>query len=271
MNSHDKYIKYKTKYLNLKNNINGGGDADFDPEKYTFEDLICKKITPKQWENFYDKKTKFRKKELIGQTKTNSYINRHDLLDKTYIYFIHFNGGRHYKVAINKNTITVAELDADQNTNPSNDKENKSTVHFEKCYSAEWKYDNFMILKTFQGYWYGFDASADRSHGNSLLININNNNEYMFIGKYILLFNTNEKIIDFISYVGNNDIPYPIAVGTENFYYISNNNIYVIIKNNLQTDINLANMAEIVTEIFDFNDKNELNNVNILHISYKNL
>lgn len=232
MNNHDKYIKYKLKYLKLKNIIGEDFESEFDPNKYTFEDLLCKKITPNQWDDFYDKKIEFRKKELAGQTKTNSYINRNDFSDKTYFYFIHWNGGRHYKVGINKNAITVAELDSDnKNIRPTNNNESKYIIHFEKCNFAEWKYDKFMTFKTFEGYWYGFDASADRLHGNSLLININNNNEYMFIGLYILLFKTNEKIVDFIAYIGNNDIPYPVAVGSENLYFFLDDNIYVINKN----------------------------------------
>ena len=56
--------------------------------------------------------------------------------------------------------------------------------------------------------------------GNSILLHINNN-KYMLIGNTILLFTTinKEKIIKFISPIGNSEVSYPYAIG-ENYTYL---------------------------------------------------
>ncbi len=43
---------------------------------------------------------------------------------------------------------------------------------------------------------------------------------YMFFGRCLEVFTITEKILHFISHVGNNDVPYAYAVGKENVYLI---------------------------------------------------
>lgn len=54
--------------------------------------------------------------------------------------------------------------------------------------------------------------------GNSILLKIDIHN-YVFIGEKIYSFTTNHEIVEFISPVGNNDVPYPYAIDTSNNYY----------------------------------------------------
>lgn len=78
------------------------------------------------------------------------------------------------------------------------------------------KIDNQIIRITeFLGYWYGFDIRNSKYDGNSVLIHIENK-KYMFVGYYIYTFEFEENIIDFISPLGNNDVPYPVAY-TKNY------------------------------------------------------
>lgn len=58
----------------------------------------------------------------------------------------------------------------------------------------------------------------DRIDGNTILLQLNNGNEYMYIGGEIYTFTTSDNIIDYISPIGNNDVPYPYAIGTQNVY-----------------------------------------------------
>ena len=68
-----------------------------------------------------------------------------------------------------------------------------------------------------------FSGAANNSsefHGNTLLIECENN-EYVYIsGLEIIKFKTEDKIIDFISLMGNNMTPYAYAIGEKYTYFI---------------------------------------------------
>uniref|UniRef100_A0A6C0C961 Uncharacterized protein n=1 Tax=viral metagenome TaxID=1070528 RepID=A0A6C0C961_9ZZZZ len=50
-------------------------------------------------------------------------------------------------------------------------------------------------------------------------------NEYIYIGSEIFSFNTIDKIIDYVSPVGNNDVPYPYAIDNNGNYYLLIENV----------------------------------------------
>jgi hypothetical protein len=117
-------------------------------------------------------------------------------------FLIHDNGGRPFKVVANTKEIIVYKCDYDNNK--------------DKC-----NYDKVCARFTkFVGYWTGFDSSSYAMHGNSILIKISNN-EYVFIGWDIYSFKTTDVIEDYISPVGNNDVPYPVAYATNNVYFLT--------------------------------------------------
>lgn len=65
------------------------------------------------------------------------------------------------------------------------------------------------------------------SNGNSFLLHINNN-KYMYIGEHIYTFNTlkkDERIINFYGYLGNSNLVYPYAISNDNIYFLMPNNI----------------------------------------------
>lgn len=55
--------------------------------------------------------------------------------------------------------------------------------------------------------------------GNSFVIKLSNK-KYAFIGHELYKFTTTDDIIDYASPVGNSDVPYPVAFGTENLYFM---------------------------------------------------
>ena len=56
--------------------------------------------------------------------------------------------------------------------------------------------------------------------GNTILAQISGN-KYLFIGPWIYEFETkNEKIIEYHSQVGNSGVPYPLAIGENNVYFL---------------------------------------------------
>lgn len=91
-------------------------------------------------------------------------------------------------------------------------------------------YKLLMTINTYEKFYAGIDTNPDSVHGNTILIHLESN-IYMYIGSEIYLFETidNELITNYVSAIGNNDVPYPYAVGTNNTYfmleysYVSNN------------------------------------------------
>ena len=56
--------------------------------------------------------------------------------------------------------------------------------------------------------------------GNTILAQVSGN-KYLCIAEFIYEFETkNEKILKYYSHVGNSDVPYPLAVGENNVYFL---------------------------------------------------
>lgn len=55
--------------------------------------------------------------------------------------------------------------------------------------------------------------------GNSMLFRVRGN-KYIFVGDIIYAFETSDKILKYFSPIEGSDVPYPVAVGTENTYLL---------------------------------------------------
>lgn len=121
-------------------------------------------------------------------------------------YFIHDNGGRPFKVHINKNINVYKYLDIDDYS--------KKPVLFIKDFI------NFFIgkspLNSITESSGGFGKDFD---GNTILVHTKED-EYIYIGESIFKFYSFSPIIDYVSPVGNNDVPYPYAIDKEGNYYL---------------------------------------------------
>lgn len=76
----------------------------------------------------------------------------------------------------------------------------------------------------------GYGKSFD---GNSILLHLKDNT-YLYIGNCIYTFQSESKIIEYLSPVGNNDVPYPWAKDEDDNYYLLIEN--VMIKSNKLID-----------------------------------
>lgn len=121
-------------------------------------------------------------------------------------YFTHDNGRRPYCVEINHNgrMVKVSEY---------KEHETYNIIH------------NFEFINIFVG-WSPLIPMTEFSRGygpdfdgNSILLETDEN-EYIFIGHKIIKFKSKSKIREFVSPVGNNDVPYPYAIDEENNYYL---------------------------------------------------
>lgn len=123
------------------------------------------------------------------------------------------------------------------------------------------KYKLLYNITNHEGYWIGYDTSSYKFHGNTLLIKINKK-KYIYIGNMnIYEFTFPEPIIHYISMMGNNDIPEPLAI-TEK--YIITPSIMVYYKrSDFMTPIKLQYTKLIVSETYG--------NIGINSLPYKKL
>ena len=136
---------------------------------------------------------------------TKTYISRSDIKEPI-TYKIVDNGDKPWRVTITPTKITINTF---------------------KTETEDYKWKDYTKLiqeiDEFEGYWTGYDSRELVKHidwsGNSLLIKIDENT-YTSIGYNIYTFRTNEKIIDYLSPMGNNDVSYPVAIGENNVYFM---------------------------------------------------
>jgi len=122
-------------------------------------------------------------------------------------FYTHNNGGRPFKVQINKNIIII-------NNNNNNNQE-----------LYRYKFDNIFIGKSIKNKMTTFSGGyGDQFDGNTILLKIVNN-DYIYIGNKIIKFKSIDEIVSYFSYVGNNDVPYPYAIDKIGNYYLINENL----------------------------------------------
>lgn len=128
-------------------------------------------------------------------------------------YETHDNGGRPFKVEIDpeENNNTVVRV---YYKNEEMQLEPIVTFDAKKVFVGKSPINN---MTNFSG-GHGFEFD-----GNSILLELNEN-QYEFIGDKIFSFTSLNKIVDYISPVGNSDVPYPYAID-------ENGNVYLLIEN----------------------------------------
>lgn len=133
--------------------------------------------------------------------------------EKEQIYYTHDNGSRPFKVRVVKKMVNIYK-DTKIYNNPDAD------------INAKLEYDTLVLsLVDYKKIFIGNDPKHRSFKGNSIVIEIIPNN-YLYIGSEIYTFKTKDEIIDYKSPIGNNDVPYPYAIGTKNTYLMIEN-IYI--------------------------------------------
>ncbi len=136
---------------------------------------------------------------------------------KANTYYIHNNGGRPFKVTIDDHRMSIYRMTE---------------------YDPEWKYEDTPYLsiplsgkkvfipkshpKTPCAH---FERPTKKFKGNSILLQVDPHT-YLYVGGcYVYMFETEDEILEYYSPVGNSDVPYPWAVGTENVYFLIENGV----------------------------------------------
>lgn len=131
-------------------------------------------------------------------------------------YFTHNNGGRPFMVVFNGNNVDIYTYSS--NFNHERDLTPKDYyVHIKSYKNIHKKF----IGKSIKG----DDATNLPSSfglGNSILLQITNK-KYVFIGSFIYEFEPEDEITQYYSMIGNSDVPYPVAIGEKNVYFLIEN------------------------------------------------
>jgi len=121
-------------------------------------------------------------------------------------YFIHDNGGRPFQVVISGKKVSVYEQ---SNWKDWEDETGKDYTKLIKTFSK--------VKKIF----IGKDRKLGRKFdGNSILLQLSKD-KYVYIGSWIYEFIAkDDRIVAYYSQVGNSDVPYPVALGEKNVYFM---------------------------------------------------
>lgn len=176
-------------------------------------------------------------------TKTSSGTKRWTKFDKPKKKILtHDNGSRPFRIDIYDNVIKIMKSDYD-----------------DYIYSGI-SYKNYVKI------YLGIDKSKNKQNGNSVLIQLKN--KFVFVGHIVYEFVPLDTIKKFYSYLGNSDVPYPVAIGSDYVYFMLDNEFVPIDAFDLTEKSAFHNMED-VYGIFYGHVKNASNTYKNINASKK--
>lgn len=163
-----------------------------------------------------------------GDGETKSFITRDSLSSWSRRYHIHDNGGRPWQANMGYHGVTV--------------------YGFKEFLGGRTEYD-VPVYETmdYQGYWEGFDTSGSSCHGNTLLVK-HSDIEYTHIGPAIFTFQTDGVVLDYVSYLGNSNVPYPVAYTKDSVYFLAER--MQVLRRDLKTRATLYTTQDLYSELY---------------------
>lgn len=126
-------------------------------------------------------------------------------------YFVHDNGGRPFKITIDKDSLSLYR---------STEWDPEWVYEDEPYFTLSLKGKKVFLPESHPKTPDRFvQPSQSSARGNTILVELAPN-VYLYIGGKVYIFETKDKIEKYYSPIGNSDVPYPWAVGTENFYFL---------------------------------------------------
>ena len=157
---------------------------------------------------------KYVNEKICGNKKTAKDLDKK--IHKGYkTYFIHDNGSQPFLVAIKDKTAKIYRIGKDIAVGYDN-----VPAYYYTDLIEEFKCDKIFIPKGYDGIdiLSGIMKDHKSFRGNSVLLQVID--KYVYIGSEIYEFKPSDEIIEYYSPVGNNDVPYPVAIGKENVYFM---------------------------------------------------
>lgn len=170
---------------------------------------------------------------------TNTYTARSEMTG-TKKYIIHDNFSIPWVVYCDKKEIKIIPVQPFCREGSLGDKETE-----------------IITVADFEGYWSGYDSSFKQEHGNSILVKLSSESDtgkYLFIGSNIIEFDlsssreTKDEVIDFVTPIGNNDVPYPVIYTKK--YVIFANEFGAVLASSMITQATIADSENIYSEFY---------------------
>ena len=132
-------------------------------------------------------------------------------------YDIHDNGNRPFRVIVSDDGANAKKVTIYKDVNTG-------TLEEIADYSKLIK--ELTVKEVYVGNSTGRAAGSDHRpeqanffKGNSVLLHVSGN-KYIHVGTSVYEFQMDDKVDQYFSMVGNNDVPYPVLLGTENVYFM---------------------------------------------------
>ncbi len=156
-------------------------------------------------------------------------------MNSSSIYYIHDNYNRPFKVEISKHKISdLSQIEIYKKTSGSdNSYETTPILIFESDQVFVGRSPKIPMTEFSGGY-------GPKFEGNTILIHLEDN-EYVFIGQEIYSFESIAPITEYVSPVGNNDVPYPWAIDSAGNYYLLIEDVILINSKNTTSQIENSN------------------------------
>jgi hypothetical protein len=92
-------------------------------------------------------------------------------------------------------------------------------------------------------------GEANSFKGNSILLHVSGN-KYVHVGSSIYEFQMDDKVDQYFSMVGRNDVPYPVLLGTENVYFMLEGDHCYLPREMLPADLTKAQWEDCYTYFY---------------------
>jgi len=141
---------------------------------------------------------------------------------KTKVYYTHDNGAKPFEVTFSGDVVDIYTTSLPPYAEQP--KHAEYTIHVKRYTNVK----RLLVGKSVPGddAYASFPGNKRKASrfglGNSVLVDLGKK-RYVFVGHTVQEFTTDEPIQEFHSMVGNNDVPYPLAVGKENVYFLLDN------------------------------------------------
>jgi hypothetical protein len=157
---------------------------------------------------------KYVNEKICGNKKTEKDLDK-KIHNGYKTYFIHDNGSQPFLVAIKDKTAKIYKIGKDVDVGYD-----YVPAYYYTDLIEEFKCNKIFIPKGYDGIdiLSGIMKDHKSFRGNSVLLQVKD--KYVYIGSEIYEFKPSDEIIEYYSQVGNSDVPYPVAIGKENVYFM---------------------------------------------------
>ena len=162
-------------------------------------------------------------------------------------YDIHDNGNRPFRVVVSDHSANGKKVAIYKDVNTGTFEE---TADYSKLIKELTVKEIYVGKST--GNAEGADhrpGEADFFKGNSILLHVSGN-KYIHVGTSIYEFEMEDKVDQYFSMVGRNDVPYPVLLGTENVYFMLEDDHCYLSRDMLPADLTKAQWEDAYTYFY---------------------